>query len=375
MIYILFSADYELYLGGNYLPEDEVLIEPTKRLLDTCNELGIPLTLFCDVACLWRYRDLGQNEFPNAVEAQLKQSLLNGHDIQSHIHPHWNFTEINNGNYKFNMEKFLLGNLSQDADNCYKISLQYFRKAKDYLETLLKAINQDYRCIAFRAGGYGLQPQEKMILSALIDAGYLIDSSIVPGLFYESNVNRIDFRKIPTMANYYLSGVNGLESPANTGIFEIPIVAGKISFRPLFAALVNKLKYRIEKNNNKSIIKRGYNVQSKGKGNIKLIPRLRQQYMLIKIIEGIIRTLIRKRWHLLELGDDAGIMIDLTKNYLKKYEYMNNNIYISCSTHPKALGDRHFATLAKYYKELSKMYGNNLKAITFQQAAKLIGKL
>jgi len=30
---ILYSADYELYLGENFLPENEVLIEPTIALL------------------------------------------------------------------------------------------------------------------------------------------------------------------------------------------------------------------------------------------------------------------------------------------------------------------------------------------------------
>ena len=46
-IYILYSADYELFLGGNYCDENEVLINPTNDLLDLCDRLKIPLTLFC----------------------------------------------------------------------------------------------------------------------------------------------------------------------------------------------------------------------------------------------------------------------------------------------------------------------------------------
>ena len=36
MIYVLYSADHELYLGKNNCPEEEVLIDPTYELMDTC---------------------------------------------------------------------------------------------------------------------------------------------------------------------------------------------------------------------------------------------------------------------------------------------------------------------------------------------------
>ena len=75
MIYILYSNDYELYLGGNYRPESEVLIEPTRKFLGACEEVGIPVTFFCDSACMWRYRELGNTEFPNLAELQLKEAV------------------------------------------------------------------------------------------------------------------------------------------------------------------------------------------------------------------------------------------------------------------------------------------------------------
>ena len=74
MIYLLFSADYELYLGGNYVPEREVLIDQSKKLINICSKINIPLTLFCDILCLWRYRELGLTDFPNEVEESIKRS-------------------------------------------------------------------------------------------------------------------------------------------------------------------------------------------------------------------------------------------------------------------------------------------------------------
>ncbi|MBF0128091.1 MAG: hypothetical protein HQM02_12890, partial [Magnetococcales bacterium] len=89
MLYILYSADYELYLGSNLQPEEEVLIQPTGRLLATCDRLHIPLTLFADLACLWRYRELGSTRFPDSAEAQLQNAIQRRHDVQTHLHPHW----------------------------------------------------------------------------------------------------------------------------------------------------------------------------------------------------------------------------------------------------------------------------------------------
>jgi len=46
MIYILYSNDYEVFLGGNFKPESKVLIDTTTDVLGVCDELGIPMTLF-----------------------------------------------------------------------------------------------------------------------------------------------------------------------------------------------------------------------------------------------------------------------------------------------------------------------------------------
>lgn len=44
---------------------------------------------FANVLCPIRYRELGQERFPDAFDAQLRELHELGHDIQLHIHPHW----------------------------------------------------------------------------------------------------------------------------------------------------------------------------------------------------------------------------------------------------------------------------------------------
>ena len=82
MIYILYSDDYEVPLGGNYAQEKDIVIDTTKQVLSTCDTMGIPITLFCDLVCLWRYRELGLSEFPNLIDLQLKSAIEKGNDVQ-----------------------------------------------------------------------------------------------------------------------------------------------------------------------------------------------------------------------------------------------------------------------------------------------------
>ena len=67
-LYILYSADYELFLGGNYCDEKEVLIDPAQDLLERCRALNIPLTLFADTASILRYREQNIPGFPTLAE-------------------------------------------------------------------------------------------------------------------------------------------------------------------------------------------------------------------------------------------------------------------------------------------------------------------
>jgi len=174
-IYILYSADYELFLGGNYIDEKEVLIEPTDRLLDFSDTLGIPITFFADVFSILRYREAGISPFPDDAENQLKDAIRRGHDVQSHVHPHWSTTRITGKTYEVNLQYFLLGSLDTDKGVLYKKVYDYLSTSKRYLDELLKREHAGYHCIAFRAGGYGLQPNSDVIFKALIDAGFLID--------------------------------------------------------------------------------------------------------------------------------------------------------------------------------------------------------
>src|SRR5581483_1985547 len=87
------------------------MVEPTRALLDTCESIGVPMSLFCDVACLWRYREDGDEAFPAAVEDQLRDAIRRGHDVQAHLHPHWLHARRENGGWAAPLDTFLVGSL------------------------------------------------------------------------------------------------------------------------------------------------------------------------------------------------------------------------------------------------------------------------
>lgn len=373
MIYILYSADYELFLGKNYISEKKVLLEPTEKLLTTCDALNIPMTLFCDVMCLWRYHELDLHEFPDEVEKQLKNAISRGHDVQAHLHPHWMKAIKKERSWIFDYKDFLLGNISNDVE-CYTNSKFFLKRIADYLDNLLKPIKSSYKCLAYRAGGYGIQPKEHQVLSALKDSGYVIDSSIVPGLTLKTNVNKIDFSNVPQKSNYYLSGKTGLQESMENGIFEIPIprcrenvsYTTKRRVQRLVCNLGSILSRQLKSQDQND--KRGVGIQNiddKTTSNLSILGKINNS------IEKIIRVGQPKYSNLELYNRKAEHLVWITKKYLDQFN-LEDDIYFSFSCHPKSIYDDNLKELIRYHHLLMKEFKGKISAISFQDAAERI---
>lgn len=371
MIHVLYSTDYEVYLGGNRAPEREVLIDTTDRLVAACDELSVPLTLFCDVACIWRYRETGLNEFPDQVEAQLLRLVGAEHDVQAHLHPHWLVTRIEHdaaghSHYRTSLDKYLLGNWTPpDGRTLHDFCRELFCRARDYLHALLRPARPGYNCIAFRAGGYGLQPHSDVILSALRDAGYLIDSSVVPGMKLDSNVNRVDFTQVPRVGNYRLEAEGSTLKASGTGLFEIPIPSseGLVARRALAGSLVNVVRGRVLRHLKRSApgaSPLGYPIQSVSQAR-----RANRWELMLKKLRAI-----RRGWAMLELSNDAELMLAITDEYIRRYISESRDLYFSFSSHSKGVTNSNLVALRDYHRGMVRKYGSAIRAITFQQAAR-----
>ena len=366
MIYILYSADYEVFLGGNYRPEREVLIDPTERLLDVCDGLA-PMTIFADVCCFWRYKELGRPDFVKEAEEQMRGAVKRGHDVQAHVHPHWLATEINTdrggSHYQCDLSRYLLGNWAPTENGeLYAFILDLAKRARHYLTELLRPVESKYRCVAFRAGGYGIQPHTKTVLGALEDAGFLIDSSVVPGMKLGNSVNCVDFTNVPGDGNYRISRKHGLSGTSDTGLFEIPIAAATLTGVPLLLAKVRHFRRNL--GSQRPPTRMGYFIHSTAK---------RKKPTRSRTFRKLSQALFTwEFFRAIELSRNSATMFHITRDYVSRHLEKEKDLFFSLSCHPKILCSKRLQALKEYHARIQEFYGASLESITFQQAARII---
>nr|MDQ3936435.1 hypothetical protein [Actinomycetota bacterium] len=111
-----------------------------------------------------------------------------GHDFQLHVHPQWSRARYEDGRWSLDASWSML---DYPGDEVRSI----LREARDYLQSLLRAVNPSYRCVSYRSGSWALAPSEHT-LPALAELGIVVDISMAEGLHYESPRLRIDYRGI-----------------------------------------------------------------------------------------------------------------------------------------------------------------------------------
>jgi hypothetical protein len=313
---ILYTADYELYSGENFEPETEVLVEPTIALLAACERLEVPLTLFCDVACIWRYRDEGNDEFPDAAETQLRDALRRGHDVQALLHPHWEHARRSDGGWEAPADTFAVGALDDPAP--------LLARAKAYLEELLRPVDEAYSCIAVRAGHYGLQPDYQRVFEAMVETGYEADSSVVPGLVLRNETGRVDYR--------------GWRWPEKAGviydILEVPIATARYGPPNAIFRWLSRSRQKEQ---------RGRTIEATAGAKPPLLYHLFGLYPL-------------------ELQPDAHRMQIITRRYLRR---VGKDVEFAFSSHPKTVGEPEIEALAAYHDWVDRHY--DLEALTFRE--------
>lgn len=197
------------------------MIAPTQKLFDLCAGKRVQMTFFVDVGYLItasQYPELSDEV--SQVTSQILQMIELGHDVQLHIHPHWEKSTWTNGSWKF------------ATDTHYKLSdftkyeaAEIVRKYKSYLEAIIGR-----KVHAFRAGGWCIQPFSHLE-EVFKETGIRLDSTVIPGDFLETASYSIDFRGAPMKSKYRFQSSVTKEEEA--GYFtEYPI--GSLRYSPLF---------------------------------------------------------------------------------------------------------------------------------------------
>lgn len=352
MLHLSITFDYELFMGENYKDEREILINPTQKLALMLNELGISATFFADVCCPMRYRQLEKTEFPKMFDNQLVELISLGHDVQLHIHPNWLTATDVGSNVVFDRNSYRIHNWAGENEDYGKVA-EIINYGKEYLNNVLLPEFPEYKCIAFRAGGYCLQP-EKNISDILYDAGIRIDSSVCMGFSYCGGGMYYDYREYPSAPNLYFNSEFGLydanKEKLNKGIFEIPV----FGYRTLpYRMLASKLNSKIS------------TAPENGIG-MKLEHLPQKKHNPVSRIKQILSASNMLTFDFY----NSKSMIYMIKRIKKEYACSENDIYISIIAHPKAQSDEHINNMKEVCEKVLKD-----KDIVFQNLAEVYKEL
>lgn len=188
LIHLVLSLDYEIFgNGAGDVMRD--MIEPTSRLLDTCERHGAKLTIMFEVGEYWAFErydrqlghDLGYSPC-TVMKTQTTDAIERGHDVQLHLHPQWIGAEYREGRWHLHNSCWRLADLPGGLGSKEQITsiTGALYRGKRTLEDMIRPLKADYECVCFRAGGFYAQPSQH-IIHAMKSVGLRADSSVVKG--------------------------------------------------------------------------------------------------------------------------------------------------------------------------------------------------
>jgi len=202
LLNIAITFDYELFLGANNSSDSDILFEPTEEFITLLEYYKLTSTFFADICSITAHKKFQLYTYVNVFEKQLKKMLKKGHDVQLHLHPNWLLSEYKDNKWNFDTTHYTVHSFgfgSQKPLNAYNI----IANGKKYLESLLQPEYSRYKCVAYRAGGYSVQPHEDLF-RILHSEGILIDSSVCSNMYSSSDTISYDFRSIPKCLNWWI---------------------------------------------------------------------------------------------------------------------------------------------------------------------------
>ena len=246
--------------------------------------------------------------------------MKRGHDVQLHLHPHWLDAKYENGKWKFIYARFKLHNLSSERDKkdintitgCVSIS-------KKLIEDLIRKVKHDYVVNTFRAGGYLIEPFDK-IKAAFLENEIKIDNSVCPNLFNDDGVFSYDFRFYPDKQKYNFELVP--KEIVKAGSFtEIPITTVKIPvIINILFTFIRILKYR--------------NLESERKGSG--VGEFRPNTLLYRKLFSFLKPRMNQ--------------LTLDNNFRELFSYLVSRVpeYSTIIVHPKLLKSHSLKILDEY---------------------------
>lgn len=227
---LVLTFDYELFGDGSGNVFD-IMITPTQEILSICDSNNIKTTLFFEVIEYIRLKEewdkgntMGYIDNPiEAIEKQVVNAALGGHDIQLHVHPQWVNASYKEGAWIMDLSNWRVGGF--DAGNGFRV-MDLLKLGKETIEALIQPVLPTYKCTAFRAGGFNIMPSQETY-KAMKELGLQLDSSVYPGGYETTDLSQFDYRGVSAHKDFWWASAEDItkEDAQHKEIMEIPIFA------------------------------------------------------------------------------------------------------------------------------------------------------
>jgi len=221
---IYFTFDYELFFGKNSGTLDNCIIKPTNKLIKIADKYNVKFIFFVDSGYIIKLNEY-REKYPildadyQKITSQIKQLHDQGHDIQLHIHPHWEDSYFDGEKWIMDTTRYRLHQFNEK-----EIDDIVFR----YKKVLTEIVGD--RIFAFRAGGWCIQPFDK-ISKALQKHNIWLDSTLYKNGLNLSSTHFIDFRNMPEKIKWKFSSDPLVEDEKG---FFTEVAIGSMKMSPLF---------------------------------------------------------------------------------------------------------------------------------------------
>jgi hypothetical protein len=250
---LLLTVDYEIFGNGTGDVRQHI-VEPTERMARICEKYSIPLTIFFEVEeylAFCRYaRDLEKAlgyDPARLIREQVRSLVRRGNDFQLHLHPQWYGAKLEDRRWKLGV-KATVDDLFESSEE----TAAYIGERKKLLEELTGR-----EVTAYRAGAFSARPGAKL-LASLVANNIKFDSSVVRGLFYQTDRYCLDYRNVKTRKRLWPVSDDVIREDPDGLVWEVPIhsVPARRYQQLTFSRLRAKFSGNIPKTQQKQMVNR-----------------------------------------------------------------------------------------------------------------------